>query len=477
MTRAPLKYLFFFIIAACMVTPGAAWAIKSEQPQNSDCGKVTKVTKPEPPQEAGKFEVGNCAERVMPGNYQPYEFTTKLVACIEGTVQQTTINMMTVVKNEFSWLVAVLGTLVIIFYGIRMTMGERDIKKRGFDLIIKLAFIIIFMQMLPTLAGWVFSSLHWFMMLVTGGMSPWKQIDTFFGKIFGFGPDITMINGLIGLVGASLFSSKVGFSLLGFGVNGILNLIIFVLQMIYTYCLSMLAIGFLLTLAPIAIPLGVFFYTERYFKKWVDLIVSAILTPVLLFALVWMFLSIFGMLIDNIFTVIGGNDFKPYMRTNTPLCSWIMPSDPNQNAMMSNLSKDEDVPCVNREIKAPVQSNINPLARNAFDTCIARVPTMDFGSNDVNIMQQLSFAFITLWIFSSLMKSMVNLIPEIAASISSVMTARSFSSAGSKVIGALEKAKGKVQSMQKGVGGAAGGAKDAASFGKQMQNLVGKRDK
>jgi type IV secretory pathway VirB6-like protein len=480
MTRF-LSHILLLVICLSLM-PQASMAAKpkdSEKPATEvNCDAApTKVDQPS--RNTSRFEIGQCAQYTSGMALQPYDFTSKLVACIEGTVRTTTLSMMAAISSHFGWLTAVLATLVICFYGIRTAMGEKELLKRTSTLFIKLAFVVAFMNSLPWVVDAVFGALKQAMSLVVGGSSPWQLIDRFFGKLFGFGPDIAMFNGLIGLVGASLFSSKVGFSLFFFGVAGILNLIIFIMQLIYTYCLAFLTIGFLLCLSPVTIPLALFFYSERYFKKWCDIIVASILTPVMLFAFVFMFLNIFSILIGNIFSVIGGNDFKPYWRMNTPSCSWLMQSDPNANVMLQNISKEDTLPCIKREIKPPVQTNINPLVRNASDSCVARFATVDFGANDVPIMQRLSFAFITLWIFSSLMKSMVALIPEIAASIASVVSTRSLgvqSEVLSKLQGKVSQLQGKVGQMG-GIGGGKGAGTPGQSFASQMGSMLGKRDK
>jgi len=473
-----MRHLSFLILMLCSLL-ATDMAFAAAPTNADDCDRVTTISRPQPNE--SKFEMGRCAAiygaKYGGGPFKDYDFTGKVVSCIEGTIRDTTVNTMDVLSNHFSWLTAVLSTLIIIFHGIRISLGERELLKRTSTLVIKLAFVSVFMGLLPEIVGWVFDALHELLNLVVGERTPWQQIDRFIGKLFGFGPSISMLNGLIGLVGASVFSSNIGYSLFFFGLLGIWNLLIFIMQLIYTYCLSVMTIGFLLVLSPVMIPLALFFYTERYFKKWCDLIVSAILTPVLLFAFVWMFLNIFDILIGNIFSILGGNDFREYWRLNTSLCSWTMPSDPNTNAMMSNLRPDGVNPCINRTVTAPVQTNINPLARNSFDACPIRLATMNFGVNEVTIVQQLSFAFITLWIFASLMRSMVTIIPEVAASISSIVSTKIDFGAQSQLIGKMKQGSSALEKKIQGMnspenGGGAGGG----GFQQQMQNMLGRRD-
>ncbi len=430
-----------------------------------------------PQRNTGAFEIGTCAASYTGINYEDWEFTTKLVDCIEGTIRDAVLRMMDVISTEFGWVVSVLSTLVVMFYGVRTATGEKELLKRTATLAIKLAFVALFMNMLPTVVDWVFAIFKELLALVVGGISPWQRIDIFLGNLVGFGPSILLLNGVMGLVGAAAFSSNVGLTMFFFGIIGILNLLTFILSVIYTYLLAFLTIGFLLIFLPIMIPLGLFFYTERYFRKWVDIIVSAILTPVLLFAFLWMFIGVFDILIQNIFDILGGNDFKAYWRMNTSLFSWMMPSDPNANVLMTGIPRNEDIPCVQRIMRAPVQGNINPLARNSFDAGTLKTATLNFGANDVNIVQKLSYAFMTLWLFSSLMKSMVHLLPQVASSIASVSSNIAFGG-NSAIVGRLQQAIGQTQSsLQSGLASGDTKFNTISSFSSQMANMLGRRDK
>ena len=113
---------------------------------SAEAANCPTKTIPRPNKNAGLFEIGNCANSYTGFAYQDYEFTTKLVDCIEGTIRNAVIRMMTVIAQEFGWVAAVLSTLVIIFYGIRNITGERDLLKRTSTLFIKLAFVTLFLN-------------------------------------------------------------------------------------------------------------------------------------------------------------------------------------------------------------------------------------------------------------------------------------------------------------------------------------------
>ncbi len=473
----PLKHnllckLLFIALLFVILIQATESAFAQSAPNNCPATTVAQPSK-----NTSFFEFGRCASRFTRIPYPEYQLTTKLVICLEGTIQSAVTRMLAVISNEFGWVTGVVATLVLIFFGVRMVSGERDLLKRGATLFVKLAFIVVFMNMLPEIVDATFAILRDFMRMVSGGVTPWNSIDRIIGNLLGFGPAITIINGLVGIVGAAIFSSTVGLVMFFFGMLAIVNLLIFIMELIYTYMLAFFIIGFMLMLAPVMIPLALFFSTERMFRKWVDIMVSAMITPVLLFAFVGVFAGVFDILLQNIFDILGGNDFRAYWRTNISLFSWLMPSDANTNNFMQNLPTNEDINCVNRNITAPVQGNIDPMQQNSFDAGGAKVASLDFGADEVSIIQRLSFAFASLWIFASLMKSMVHLIPEVAASIANTANHITFG-AGSELVGKL---KGGVDQTRSNL--LSGMANDGKKFdnlkniSKQMANMVGVRDK
>src|SRR5690606_6118020 len=62
-------------------------------------------------------------------------------------------------------------------------------------------------------------------------------------------------------------------------------------------------------------------------------------------------------------------------------------------------------------------TNVNPLMRHGFDAGIANFSGLSFGPSEPIWVQTLAMKFIALWLFASIMKTMVDKIPEIASSI------------------------------------------------------------
>lgn len=407
------------------------------------------------------------------------EYTAQVVRCVEQTIQEGVSKILSAVASEGAWVYNTLCVVAFAFVSFRMISADPGWKKPTATLLLKIAFVGAFMNMLSTVATWPFSALSDLLTVASGG-APWAEIDEFMSKIFGFGEEGAMVSGLLGLIGAAIFSSTVGVMMFFTGIFAILNLILFCMRLVYIYLLSYLTIGFLVAFTPVTIPLILLSSTDRFFKRWVALIISAILTPVLLFAFVGMMIGILTSMLNDVYDIIG-KDFTVYFRTNQPVYSWLMPSDPNTTQQMQGIDssrnpdkiKDTDVCHVSRNPRPPTQLNINPLARNSVDVSIAQTSTVDFGANDVKIVQELSMVLTLIWLFATFMKSAVEQIPYLAASLAGARTGISGQSAVLDAAqGQINKAEGQLRQNVANDGSKFDNIKALSS---QITKMVGRR--
>jgi type IV secretory pathway VirB6-like protein len=240
-----------------------------------------------------------------------------------------------------------------------------------------------------------------------------------------------------------MFSTTAGIMMFITGAMAVLNIFFFAIRVIFCYLTSYLIICFLIILSPLIIPLALFYWTERYFTKWLHIMISAMLTPMILFAFLSMLLKIFGQLIGELFCPLGFKltdlmlvnpdpdickpelgvvvvdaahpvDFRAFFRMNQPLVSWLMPHDAGADTELQTVTNTTDVGT------PAVQSNINPMARRAMDAGSAGVPGVDFGPGTIQTVQSLVLSFIKLWIFGTIMTTMVKKIPAIASDMAGV---------------------------------------------------------
>lgn len=377
--------------------------------------------------------------------FQQWQYTSKVVSCLRGTIIQTVLdpnNGFLIKLSDFMKpTVAIIAALAVAIFGIRITGGEPNLQPKAIGFLLRLGLVWMFAYNLGGLGQAAFDIMDDLVCVVSipqvgtaittqgetfntfaGGVLsncyPWNFIDQFVGRLFGFGQNLVLFHGLLGLIASSLFSSTIGILLFITGAMALLDIIFLLLRVIFIYLSSVLAVAFMLIISPLIIPTAMFYTTERYFKRWLDILITGLLIPMMMFAFVGMFMGIFDILIDRIINVLGGVDaqgkthFEAFWRLNQPkMTSWMMPADPNLTRNIENLT---DATAIGTPA---IQSFINPTGKRAVDMALFVAPGVDFGEAGVKILQQLVYAFISLWIFSSLMKSMINKIPEITQSI------------------------------------------------------------
>lgn len=385
--------------------------------------------------------------------------TTKLITCIKGTLQNAVALMLETISDYMKPLVTVLMTFAVIVFGMRILSGEKNIKSRAAGFLIRMGLVVAFSYNLGNMSGQVFGVFDDMTALVSKnaflvsdpynagqqipGSAPWEQMDHFLGVFLGFASGVTLIQGLMGIISGVMFSSTAGILMFITGVMAILNIFFFVIRVIFVYLTAYLIVAFLVVISPFVIPMALFYWTERYFTKWLHILLSAIITPMMLFAFLGMFLNIFSQLIGELFCPLGFKitdlllinpdpamcrpelgvqvvdaahpvDFRAFFRMNQPLISWLMPGEGGNDSML------QDITNTSQAGTAAVQSNINPMARRAMNAGSFGTPGVDFGPNTLQTVQSMVFAFIKLWIFGTIMTAMVKKIPAIASDIAGI---------------------------------------------------------
>ncbi len=382
-----------------------------------------------------------------------WQYVAKVVNCVKFTIIKATLEPQTgllpIMSDFLAPLVAVMMVFALILFGIKVIGGDSDVRKTiGF--LLRLALVWGFFYNLGGLGGAVFQIMDELVCMVNmssvqpieseqtampgvlpgsnnqivmfeGGVNqgcyPWNMMDKIAGKLFGFGEHALLANGLMGIVAASLFSSTMGILIFLTGFMALLDVLFMILRIMFIYLSAVLAAAFALIISPLVIPMALFYTQEVYFKKWTHMLITAVITPMFLFAFVGMFIGIYDLLIDRLIYILSDLDangqphFDAYWRLNQPKFSWLMPADPN-------LAQDfEDITRSQETGSSAVQSFVNPYLRRAMDTNMVVAPGVDFGEGGTKIIQQLVLGFASLWIFSTLMKSMIAKMPEIAKNI------------------------------------------------------------
>ncbi len=361
------------------------------------------------------------------------ELTSKVVNCIQTVIIQAVLTLLAALSSFMTKTVATALILALIAFAMRIMTGTEEVKSRSIAFFVRVGVVLMFSYNLGGFAVAIFNVEGELMTLVSGGISPWLQMDYFLGMLIGFAPGLILAQGLLGIIAAALFSTSLGVAVFMSGLMAILEVILFMFDCVYVYLQAIFAIGYNIILSTLVVPLGFFFSTEKYVTKWLNSLIAGMLVPVLLFAFLAMFLNLLATFIVNIFVTLGvdcGNppalggcviNFNRLWNNNIPLFTWANVNDPNFNNALLHIADGR--------ITVPFEpAFLNPFLRLGANINPATVPRIDFSSFDNNWtrLSQLIFNFISLWFFASLLKSLAMKMPQVAESIASSVSGVSF---------------------------------------------------
>lgn len=412
---------------------------------------------PNPPDTVPELE--NCTN----GGFLPEQITSKIVYCVRKTVMDVTFTIFGYVVSYILDTVTVIFAVAVAFHGVKILGGEGEITPRSMKLTFKIGLIWLFFTNGIGLIYYPYLIMDELVSYVTPfpGWTPWQDIDAFVGKLLGFGGTLTVVQGVIGLVFGALFSGSVGIPMFLSGAMAMYEVMIFVLDIVYAYLSSVIVISFMIIVSPLVIPWAVFHFGERYFKRWLDTLIGAMLIPMFLFGFLSFSLSIFDTLITNTITELSDNftnlngdpDFAQFWRMNQPAFGWMMPSDPNYIGRVAQkvgqVACATGGPCDDRDILPPVPNVINPFTRLGFNYNLLNVFSVSY---DQQKIQRIILNFVALWMYAMLLKGLIKKMPEIATAIAGSVGTLTVQNAPFK-----QKVRSVVQDIGIGAGAMAGG--------------------
>lgn len=359
-------------------------------------------------------------------SHEKWEYTVKVVDCVETSVRTAVTTTMGKLSDYMAPVIGAMMTLAIAVLAMRMMGGEDGMRATLMGFTIRAVLVTVFAVNLGGYSSSVFEIETQMINLVSGGNSPWATIDKILGTLLGVGEDplLDISKGLIGIIGAGLLSSTPVGIMAFIAMSAIINLLMFIYRVVFTYLTAIVMIGFLLAVSPLVIPMALFVtHGERFFTKWLDILLSAMLTPILLFAFLSIFLNGFQTPVNEVLKLLQCGksatcdispdklNFKHIQKTNVPPGSWLVPTDPSYATVLKNKTGQTDFGT------PAVQSNIAPALRRANQVNLTPRPTIDLGPDTARIGQELIYQFLALWIFASFMKSLVERVPDLATNI------------------------------------------------------------
>lgn len=296
-----------------------------------------------------------------------------MVPCIMFTVENTGVKF----AEEFRALMTpaffAFLTLTVIFFGVKIMEGEGQVGPKAVLFIIKFAFVIGFLWLMPGMIPYVHSAMRETSMLLSNmlvdpnnfscdvskylkpnGELLWAQMDCVLGKLFGFivsdgstQPNMLLAASGLGLIGGFVFSGTVGVFVF-FAILGVLwSLLSLVMKAFLAYVNGFIVATILIIIAPIFLPLSIMQVTAQYFDKWWKGILAAMLMPVLITGYVVLALMLYDKVLlrdDSVLNKIFDPAFMQELQVMTEqACGGATGNSRNASIMMDGRSASDVV--------------------------------------------------------------------------------------------------------------------------------------
>jgi hypothetical protein len=245
-------------------------------------------------------------------------------SCIKQTIIDAGVGYFDTFYQYFLTAINAFLTFGVIIYGVMIAAGMvENIKRDSMVVLLKIAFVVFFCQNLEMIYFWVLDMMDGlieiFFQFTTSldqgkcqnggggssgsggggqGFAPFQRMDCLLDLVVGlksgtYNGSYTdkmagegVGRGLINFFFKGIVSNSLGALIGAVGMAIVYTIITTIIKITFMYLLAVLAITFMMFLGPIFIPLVIFKVTKVYFDKWVNLVVSFGLQPVLMFAYV-----------------------------------------------------------------------------------------------------------------------------------------------------------------------------------------------
>lgn len=305
--------LAFVVVASTMIfTNGSAHAQGLADPRGGEVSYSQAI---------GAVQTGACASGPgsMVSDCDCYPgLTNRVVGCIRQTLHNASakyFNPNTGMHSIVATAITAMITLGVAIYGAMLAAGMVEkLNRDTFTLLIKIALVSYFVvntQMLYELFLNIIDALatDMFQFSSTGLLgicmtkfSIWERMDCMLDSVIGiqvsaitsssfqgFNQNLAgdmMQRGMMGVFFQILKSSSFGFVIGLMGFLFIYSMLFFLVRVLFAFLMSFIALTFLMMIGPIFIPMVIFRVTKQYFDKWVRLIISSCLQPIILVAFI-----------------------------------------------------------------------------------------------------------------------------------------------------------------------------------------------
>ena len=333
-----------------------------------------------------------------------------LVPCITYTIEQSTEAMS---ERMVEWLMPLVYsflTLVIALFGVKILQGEQQVHVQGFLLMVKVAFVIMILQIIPTyVVPQTYAIMNEGVQIVTSGLAGdeagigcdvevygdentaliWKQSDCILGKLYGFTTGKNVVTGekttnmllassAFGLLSGFFFGGTAGVVLFFALIGVLLSIAIMILRIATAYVNGYLTVCVMLLIAPIFMPLIFLKVTTDYFEKWWKAILGGIMLPIIISAYTVVALLVYDAILfkpdSKLQHLFNNKEIQSAMQVPASACSAPIAGN-------STMTQQTAQTALNKNNTAPVSDVNDPITSKKVRDYMASNPFTQIFSN------------------------------------------------------------------------------------------------
>lgn len=386
--------------------------------------------------------------------------------------------------------------LVVGIFGFKLAMGETELNRKTFTLLIKIGCVLMFGYnfggwMLPTFGATI--SLQdavvttlWkspncpissftagapsYDYISAGGANVWATLDCIIGKLFGFGGTFIMATSIFGMLGSLIGSGTMGAMVFFFGLTTLLSIFFFAIRAVYTFLISYVFIGFLIIISPMVMPLMLFRNTYSMFDAWLKNLMVAIMIPAVIFTYLCMVMPLLDEVVmgndqASLKNVVSDEKMSGAYRNLQQRCS--MASQSTDFSFFRQMSGSMNI---EQWVQGPFRNTLIPSNSAATDPCQSvQTPSMDFGQGQVMTLWDIAFSLLRIFLIGILISMMMNMLPDLV--VAWVRGGRAAQRASESPLPGQQMLNSALSQMQRRISGGSRGGGGGGVFG----SLVGRR--
>jgi len=274
-------------------------------------------------------------------------FVEPLVKCFtdtsQGIIPSVTTAFLIGAQTDYLPIVAIMFVIAIGYYGLRLMIGDvQRVKGDTIVLGLKLAAIIYFMNNANAIYIYLLNIMQQFSGIVAGAATSlhangfcndtvtvptntelgdtsswadnlWLRWDCIFGYLLGIGQGSLAVYGIASFLFLMFNTMSIGILIAAVGLYLIITLLTAAFRFVHVYFMAMLSLSFLFCIGYMFVPLMLFRNTLEYFRKWLNLVLGFVLTPVMMFGFMGIMLVAMDVALFtsqySVWSEIGGTNY------------------------------------------------------------------------------------------------------------------------------------------------------------------------